>query len=152
MVYQLVLLMGEILMRFHRVSIYRPTAFFAALIFALHPLNTESVTYISSRSSLFATFFYLLSLILLFRGFLARHPLRDEKPKTGTLNFFGSAFALLLGALSKEIIITWPVLAFLFLGEMMSGNAQFGGALVLSGVIGRGILQATQTKKGRPNE
>ena len=45
-----------------------------------------------------------------------------------------------------------PVLAFLFLGEMMSGNAQFGGALVLSGVIGRGILQATQTKKGRPNE
>ena len=45
-----------------------------------------------------------------------------------------------------------PILAFLFLGETMSGNAQFGGALVLSGVIGRGILQATQTKKGRPNE
>jgi len=40
-----------------------------------------------------------------------------------------------------------PILAFLFLGEMMSGNAQFGGALVLTGVVGRGLLQATQIKK-----
>ena len=45
-----------------------------------------------------------------------------------------------------------PILAFLFLGEMMSGNAQFGGALVLIGVIGRGLLQAAQTKKGRTHE
>ena len=43
-------------------------------------------------------------------------------------------------------------LAFLFLGEIMSGNAQFGGALVLIGVIGRGLLQAVQTKKGRTHE
>jgi len=35
-----------------------------ALIFSLHPLNTDSVTYISSRSSLLATFFYLMSLYL----------------------------------------------------------------------------------------
>lgn len=35
-----------------------------ALIFSLHPLNTDSVTYISSRSSVLATFFYLFSLYL----------------------------------------------------------------------------------------
>ncbi len=35
-----------------------------ALIFCLHPLNTDSVAYISSRSSLLATFFYLMSLYL----------------------------------------------------------------------------------------
>ena len=35
-----------------------------ALIFSLHPLNTDSVAYISSRSSLLATFFYLMSLYL----------------------------------------------------------------------------------------
>jgi len=35
-----------------------------ALIFSLHPLNTDSVSYISSRSSILATFFYLLSLYL----------------------------------------------------------------------------------------
>jgi len=45
-----------------------------------------------------------------------------------------------------------PILAFLFLGEMMSGNAQFGGALVLIGVSGRGLLQAVQTKKGRTHK
>ncbi len=35
-----------------------------ALLFALHPLNTDSVSYISSRSTLLATFFYLLALYL----------------------------------------------------------------------------------------
>jgi len=40
-----------------------------------------------------------------------------------------------------------PILAFIFLGEMMSGNAQIGGALVLIGVICRGIFQVTKSKK-----
>ena len=35
-----------------------------ALLFSLHPLNTDSVSYISSRSSLLATFFYLLALYI----------------------------------------------------------------------------------------
>jgi len=45
-----------------------------------------------------------------------------------------------------------PILAFLFLGELMSGNAQFGGALVLAGVLGRGLIQAAQNKKIRKNQ
>ena len=36
--------------------------FATSLIFALHPMNTDSVAYISSRSSLLATFFYLLTI------------------------------------------------------------------------------------------
>ena len=36
--------------------------FITALIFTLHPINTDSVAYISSRSSLLATFFYLLTI------------------------------------------------------------------------------------------
>ncbi len=35
------------------------TALFAALIFALHPLQTESVTYITGRSNLMTAFFFL---------------------------------------------------------------------------------------------
>jgi protein O-mannosyl-transferase len=38
--------------------------FITALIFSLHPLNTDSISYISSRSSVLATFFYLFSLYL----------------------------------------------------------------------------------------
>ena len=47
-------------------------AFLSASIFALHPLSTQSITYISSRSSSLVTIFYLASLILFFRGFTKR--------------------------------------------------------------------------------
>src|SRR3989338_5509509 len=36
----------------------------SAIIFSVHPIHTESVTYIISRSSILATFFYLFSLFL----------------------------------------------------------------------------------------
>ncbi|HEY9034355.1 MAG TPA: hypothetical protein VIN71_10490, partial [Pseudomonadales bacterium] len=41
---------------------------FAALLFALHPANTEAVTYICGRSSSLMTLFYLLGLWLYSRG------------------------------------------------------------------------------------
>ncbi|GJL78739.1 MAG: hypothetical protein NPINA01_17280 [Nitrospinaceae bacterium] len=41
----------------------------ASLLFAVHPLNTDSVSYISSRSSVLATFFYLLSVYAFLRVF-----------------------------------------------------------------------------------
>ena len=34
-----------------------------------------------------------------------------------------------------------PILTFLFLGELMSNTAVFGGALVIIGVVGRGLYQ-----------
>ena len=40
----------------------------AASIFALHPLNTQAVTYISSRSSIMVTIFYLVTILLFFKG------------------------------------------------------------------------------------
>ena len=41
----------------------------AACIFALHPLNTQAVTYISGRSSIMATIFYLATILLFFARF-----------------------------------------------------------------------------------
>ena len=40
-----------------------------------------------------------------------------------------------------------PMLAFVFLGEAMSGTALLGGGLVLLGVVGRGILKEMIIKK-----
>ena len=34
-----------------------------------------------------------------------------------------------------------PILTFLFLGELMSNTAVFGGVLVIIGVVGRGLYQ-----------
>ena len=52
---------------FHEIKISKNIwafPFITALIFSLHPLNTDSVSYISSRSSILATFFYLFSLYI----------------------------------------------------------------------------------------
>mgnify|MGYP005837192965 CR=1 FL=1 len=48
---------------FNRYTLYL-LAMFAGIVFALHPVQTESVTYIITRSELLATFFCLLAIIL----------------------------------------------------------------------------------------
>ncbi len=84
--------------------------FFAAMIFALHPLNTQSVTYISSRSSVMVTIFYLGALILFFEGFKKW----KETGRRGWSHFIGSGICFLLGGFSKETIVTLPAMFFLF--------------------------------------
>ena len=84
--------------------------FYVAMIFALHPLNTQSVTYISSRSSLLVTVFYLGSLILFFKGFKTW----KETRRKGWGHFLGSGICFLLGGFSKETIVTLPAMLFLF--------------------------------------
>jgi protein O-mannosyl-transferase len=50
-----------------------PGAFWAAMLFALHPVNVESVAWIASRKNLLSMLFFLLS-ILWFLKFLERAP------------------------------------------------------------------------------
>jgi hypothetical protein len=45
-------------------DIPRMLAFFVSLLFVVHPINTEAVSYISSRSDLMVTFFILSGFIL----------------------------------------------------------------------------------------
>ena len=76
----------------------------AALLFALHPLNTDSVSYISSRSSILATFFYLLSVY----GFLTIFMTRPSKFRIAGLVFFCS-LGFYLALASKLTAVTLPV-------------------------------------------
>ena len=80
-----------------------------ALIFAIHPVNTDAVTYISSRSSLRATFFYLLT-IYLFTEMLV--PVRNKKQRIllGLFIIPGMYFALA----SKLIAVTLPIMMMLW--------------------------------------
>lgn len=77
----------------------------AALLFAVHPVNVESIAWISTRSSLLFTLFYFASLI-----YYIRYLNHGEKNKhlVIALIFF------VLSLLSKSQAMTLPVLLFAF--------------------------------------
>ncbi len=82
--------------------------FIGGLLFAVHPINTQTVTYISNRSTLLATFFYLLFLITFIRGSRSKSYLNQS------LLFFLSLTSLVLGYGSKLIVITAPALLIVY--------------------------------------
>src|SRR3989337_667598 len=73
----------------------------SALIFALHPLQTGSVTYIASRSAVLATLFYTLAIILFIIGF-------EKEGLRKIYLYLGAFFSFFLGIGVKEIILTVP--------------------------------------------
>lgn len=84
-----------------------------ASIHLLNPLTVETVTYISSRSSGLATFFYLLSFYIFCR--LVR-PRRESITSAKKLIFIAGIFAFLfLGAGTKEIVVTFPLMAIIYI-------------------------------------
>ena len=72
-------------------------AFFASLLFACHPVQTEVVSWISGRSSILALFFYLISLICYVKRY----------------RIF-SIFAFALALFSKEMAVTLPLVLILY--------------------------------------
>lgn len=79
-------------------------ALFCALIFAVHPIQTESVTYIISRTELLAAFFYLASFLLFIRG-----------AETGKFSYVAGCFLTSLLAMgSKEWAVTLPAMLILY--------------------------------------
>ena len=80
------------------------SAFFAGLIWAVHPLATSAVHYVIQRMELLVAFGFLLMCWAQYRAFGARHPRRWLAL---------AAFACLLGMGSKETMFLAPVLAVL---------------------------------------
>jgi len=74
-----------------RISSNRVGPFIAALLFAVHPLNTESVDFISARNNLLSFFFTMAAFFLY---------LRSNRKSMAWLSC--SALLFLLGLLSKE--------------------------------------------------
>ena len=88
----------------------RSVAFFAAVLFLCHPIQTESVIYIMSRSEVLASTFYLIG-FLLFQQLL-------ERPSTSRLQYcfyFLIIFLFfLLGFSVKQILATLPAVMVLY--------------------------------------
>ena len=88
--------------RAYRIALY------ASLIFIAHPIQTQAVTYIISRSSVLATTFYLLSLFLFISA--SRSPLFAPR----SLLFLGAFFVSCLGMGTKQIVATLPLMLLIY--------------------------------------
>jgi len=83
-------------------------AFFAALVWMVHPLNVQSVTYIVQRMNSLTAMFYLLAMLLYVQGRLT------EKKEKRLALFAGCGVAGLLALGSKENAATLPFMLFLY--------------------------------------
>jgi len=119
-----------------------------AVLWVVHPLQTNAVTYLSQRAECLMGLFYLLTLYCFIRGAEIRHQVsgvrhqeKDFKtqnqeaalplssgltPDASRLWYSASILACLLGALSKEIIATAPAMVFLYDRTFVAGS--FGEA------------------------
>lgn len=79
-------------------------SFFAAAIFLLHPLQTQSVNYIYQRGVLFTGFFYISSLVFF---------IKSNGPR-GQYFYYASLLCLILSLFSKENAVTLPVMLVLY--------------------------------------
>ena len=110
-------------------------AFTLAALWALHPLQTESVTYIIQRAESLCGLFYLLTLYCFVRGFqtvggalspdLVREPSGHKAPPTVpssntwlTLSFL----TCLLGMATKEVMASAPLVVLLYDRTFVAGS------------------------------
>jgi Flp pilus assembly protein TadD len=80
-----------------------------AFLFAVNPLHTEALTYISGRPSSMGAFFYLLALLFFILGCE-----RKKSPLTTILFYILSLVALSSALLSKATTLTFPVSVVLY--------------------------------------
>ena len=81
-----------------------PLAFFAALLFGIHPIHTENVAWIAGRTDLLMGLFYFLALLFYVR-------FRNTSRRTFLYLSFGMFFCSLL---SKEVAVTFPAVIILY--------------------------------------
>ena len=87
-----------------RLSDSTRIALIAALLFTVHPVQTDAVTYISGRRDVLSTLFYLFA----FYAFLRR---RDG----GSAWWYGLVIvSFILGLFTKEMVVTLPVMMLVY--------------------------------------
>ena len=83
------------------------------LLWAIHPLQTESVTYISQRAESLMGLFYLLTLYCFIRGV--------ESARAGFW-YAGAVAACLLGMITKEVLVSAPLIVLLYDRTFVAGS------------------------------
>ena len=124
-----------------------PLALVVALLWTIHPLQTESVTYVIQRTEALVGLFYLLTLYCVIRGATSTSAFsakllsggqppacgfagiasRQELPGTAAstkLWYVAATVVCLLGMATKELMVTAPVVIFLYDRTFLAGNVR----------------------------
>ncbi len=88
----------------------RIIAFFSALLFVSHPVQTQAVTYIVQRFTSLATLFYLLAAVCYVRARLALNGTDPVRRASPVGNFALAFLSALLAMRTKEISFTLPLM------------------------------------------
>ena len=86
----------------------KKVAAYASLLFALHPIQTESVTYIVQRMESLSSLFYLAALLVFIKAARAR------AAAGRAILYAGVVVCYILGFYSKEVAVTLPAVLFLY--------------------------------------
>jgi tetratricopeptide (TPR) repeat protein len=114
-------------------------AFIVAVLWTVHPLQTESVSYIVQRTEALMGLFYLLTLYCFIRGVEWQEGVggsstdsghsapdsmacQERRPKAGVGWFALSIAACLLGMASKEVMVSAPVMVLLYDRTFLAGT------------------------------
>lgn len=103
-----------------------------ALLWALHPLQTETIAYVTQRTELLVSFFYLATVYGSLRYWVAF----SQAGRTAWLIF--SVLSCFAGMASKEVMVTAPVMVLLFDRTFVTGT--FRGAVRKSWTLYLGLF------------
>lgn len=95
---------------FYKYKYCNLAALLGTLIFALHPIHTEAVSWVSGRTDSFVTVFFFAAFLYYLKFINFDNSNKQPEPKylTFALIFYG------LGLLTKEMMITFPAVIILF--------------------------------------
>ncbi len=98
-----------------------PGAWLAAAIFALHPVQVESVAWVSERKNVLSGFFYFASALMYLR-FAANRDATESKTRAWYF-YFGALALFVCALLSKTVTCSLPA-ALLLIGWWKSGTVK----------------------------
>lgn len=99
-------------------KLHRPIALIAALIFALHPVQVETVAWITERKNIFGAFFYLLTTFFYVRFY------DSHRKKDYALSLLSFVFALLSKSITSTFVVV-PILIRWWQGQKFSKRDMF---------------------------
>ncbi len=90
------------------------TAFIAAALFALHPIQTQAVAYICQRAEVLGALFYVAALLLAFRA----------EARGSAAHYAGALVCVLLGWQAKPTLASFPAALLLCWAAFPAGRAR----------------------------